>query len=591
MIGPRVPAARAALGAFFIAMIAVHALIAWQSPVLADDWRHWMWSADHAGDSAGEFARAFAAAHYTLSDLIGFALAQSTLFHTIVSPLVGVALILGLVTFATRRLPRPDAWSDVVAIILVSALIWIAAPRAGLVWFYRPNAAIQIYGVALALWVLAPYRCRWQPRGAAAWLLLAGGYFAGTSTRQLGLAALGGAIYAIQRTPRTERRRWMWLGLFGLAIGTLAGFLDDPPDVRVVKRGFESSLGALNLSIREGGELIALVLVLVFARLLLAKLRPAGGDRDAPDTSETARWFGLWFGLSMLALFGPRYSEAMLFVPTLVLCIAALPVLVWVMASRLRAVVVAIAVGVHLVVWPFALSIYIPAGAEYRARMATLEDAPAGGVAVLRPYRELTPSFWFFGEDWSAAGGRQLAAIKIFGLRDIELAPWYRRLESNPGLDFRLELAGVTPQQLRAADAPALWATELGVARDQLEQLAKRLEATLGKQFTARLVIANLRFAELRGRPLIAAAYENGAALSLASARAPYDDKNRQFIRVPSRITSAYPEAYLVIGDRASLVEPYRNGYRIQVMTRERHALVVCNPARCVAIDVYVPLL
>ncbi|HEU0036495.1 MAG TPA: DUF6056 family protein [Kofleriaceae bacterium] len=577
-----------AIGVAFLACVAaIHATIAWLSPLQNDDWSHLLWSRSHDRVSTGAWLADFAATHYTFSDLVGFAIAHSTLLHAIATPLAGIALLVGLFTLAARRLPRLSDAADVLALVAISALVWIAAPRAGLVFFHRPYAAQWLYGAAVTAWVLVPYRLGWTPRRGWLALFILGALCAGTSARQLATPALIVALVAVVRT--RPRPRWMIAGAIALAIGTLAIYLDSPRvDFRGFKPGFEASLAQLNLSINEGGELVSLVLGLVMVKLLLSRVRPAwGGLADPPDTSDTLRWLAIWLGVSILALFGPQYSEATLFPTALVLVVAAYPYVTWLTTSRpLRLALVAIVVAIHLVAWTMALAKYISIGAQFRGRIAKLEAAPPGSVVVLPPYSQVEPTFWFIGEDWADNGARQLAAIDLFGLADIDLSPGFRRLDPNPRLRVHLDTDGVSPEQLRAAEAPALWATEPTAARSQLDGLVNRLVDALGPTFALRLVADDVEFAERKGRPVYVGWYDHGTKRYPKVATTQPDDANRQLVRAPSLGTE---EVYVVHDGKATPVVRAKGGYYVKAANTNVAMVVACEPTRCLLVDAFIP--
>jgi hypothetical protein len=570
--------------AFLATSLAIHGVVAWVSPLQGDDWTHWGWSKAHAHLGAGDWIVELASSHFTSSDLIGFVLAHSTLIHTILTPLAGLALLAGMFVIAARRLPRLDSWNDVTLLVVLSALIWIAAPRLGFTWFHRSYTASWIYGAAASLWLLAPYRCRWQPRGLGIAGIFILGLAAGSASRQLGAMTVVGVVYAIYHAPQ-PRARWLWIGLAGVVIGTIAGYLDLPAiDFKSTKTGFI-------LSMTEGGELLALVLGLGMLKLLLGRLRPAwGGDEALPDTDETLRWFWVWLGLTLLALLGPTDLETTLFPVSVALCIAAVPYVVWFMTSRpLRLITSGIAVGIHGVVWTLALAHYIPLGAEFRERVAKLESAPAGSVALVEPYSMVMPGYWFYGEDWYEIPTRQLVAIEVFGLRAIEFSSKFRSLEVNPGLELRLETEGVTPAELVAARAPAYWGTNLGTARSQFQDLIDHLEDVATGPFSARLVVVGFDLEVLRGRRLFAATYERGRPTIPEIKRKLPDEDSVQLIRIrPAGVLRGFSESYVVVAGRATPTTWVR-GYAVKAMTTDLHSVVTCKPEHCVLVDAFVP--
>src|SRR5687767_11000880 len=214
----------AALFGFVVAMSIVHAMVAFWTPVQGDAWDHWIWAAQHRDDATGTWLASFLRTHFTFSDAIGYTLSRCRVFHVLVTPMVIIALVAGLFTLAMRRLPRAT-WDDILGLALVSALLWIGQPSAGVALFHLPNVALYVYGAAIAVWLVAPLRCGWQV--SARWwpLLILGAYCAGTSSRAIATATLVGFALFMWRRPRV---RWMWITLGVLFVATIAGYLDPP---------------------------------------------------------------------------------------------------------------------------------------------------------------------------------------------------------------------------------------------------------------------------------------------------------------------------------------------------------------------------
>src|SRR4051812_23081715 len=102
----------AALIAFAFLLAGAYALVAAWTPILGDDWNHWIWAGRHRSDGSGQWLRAFLGSHVTFSNLISYALARSRAFHVLVTPAVQLGLVVGLFTLAMRRTPRAT-WTDV----------------------------------------------------------------------------------------------------------------------------------------------------------------------------------------------------------------------------------------------------------------------------------------------------------------------------------------------------------------------------------------------------------------------------------------------------------------------------------------------
>ena len=204
---------RALIG-FLAAIALVHALVAFWTPVQGDAWLHWVWAGRHPEGGVG----AWLLAHLAFADAIGYVLARFAWVHVVVSPLAAVALVVGTCTIALRRLPRATS-DDLLALGLVSALIRIAQPHAGMAWFYTPSVASHVYGAAIAVWLVAAARCGWT----VSWpLAIVASYCVGTSTRAIALVTLVAVVIL------ARRQRSMRILVGALAVATLFGFIRAP---------------------------------------------------------------------------------------------------------------------------------------------------------------------------------------------------------------------------------------------------------------------------------------------------------------------------------------------------------------------------
>lgn len=591
------PRATLALAAFAAAVLGVHAVLASLSPVVGADWGALMWQASHEGVHGTDLARAFLATHFTLEDAAGYVLVTVPGLHVVLTPLVSLALVVGLFVLARGRLPRRGAWDDVVDLVLLSALVWLAQPRAGLVYFYRTYAATHLYGTTIGVWVVAAYlvpvarRARWVPA------LFVGGLLAGLASRQVAIATLIGACALTLSAPR-EGRSWRLAGLLGLVVGTATSLFDRPYiSTTAFRRSFEGIGQLLNLPIREGGELVSLVLLLVVARLTLGALvrGPAIPSRSEalPLAHVTLRWLGLWGALCVLALFGPRYNEATLLPSTAVLAVGALPWLSWIASARLlRGVLLALALTTHLVTWATGVRTLRAVHADHAARMAAIASTPPGGIAQIPPYRYLSAGYWFFGEDWAAVGSRQRAGMRLFGLRDIEFAPPFRRLEVNPRVAIRVEIEGLAPAQVAALRSPPLWATDPTTARLQFEDLITRARRRgLAGSLQARLVVDQPPVAGQGERPLLVAWYESGTLVSPHTRRKSLDVSGIQTLLVPPAHALTWTSAFLVADGQVTPLTLENGGYTFSVPGAGVLQVIGCEPTRCVLLDAFEPRL
>jgi hypothetical protein len=270
------------------------------------------------------------------------------------------------------------------------------------------------------------------------------------------------------------------------------------------------------------------------------------------------------------------------------LVIGALPVLLWLATAKwLRGVLIGIAVGVHAIVWPIALSKYHGFGAEGELRMATLEHTPKGQKAFIHALAQIPPDFWFPGETLGIARQRQLIAIDAFGLRDIEFIEDFRRLDPNPQVRMHLEVDGVTQTELAAARVPEFWATEVGAARKQFELFVKRLRAVSHNKVSARLVVEVPGYAD--ARPLLAAWSDEEGTMIPRSSRSSIDPDAQITARLYPPESRRFNEAYLIEGNHVAQIH-YHGGspvFRPSAMTLD--LVVACNPKRCLVIDAFIP--
>ena len=202
------------------------------------------------------------------------------------------------------------------------------------------------------------------------------------------------------------------------------------------------------------------------------------------------------------------------------------------------------------------------------------------------PYSEILPSSWFFGEDFSTARMRQLVAVEAFGLRGIEVAPEFRRLEANPHVEVELQVEGATPAQLAAARPPAIWSTVPAVAREQFDQFVQRLEREATAD--AKLVVTNVAFVDPKARPLLLAWSHGEELVSPRIVVSTLDEENQYTVKMYSDL-ARFDEAWWLQAGVATKT-PYRNGSpRVRPTLPVRNAIVLCNAERCLLADAFVP--
>lgn len=574
------------LVALLFARTLVHALLAAWTPLSGLDWDQYTWLAERDKTST----LTVLANHPTVAKLVEYLIARSDTLHVIATPFIGTMLLVLAFAFARKRMPTAS-WDDVLDIAVLSALIWIGEPRCGLVYTYRPYVAQAVWPAAIVLATLLPYRCGWRVR--APWLVpfALGAFVSGTAIYALSVPALAGIGWAIARA--RSRPAWMWVGLAALLAGAATMLAMSPSiDGRLWTRGIENNLTALGSSLREHGELIAMVAALGLVAIAANALRPgwanlAARTDDAEDLVAAPRWVAVWVATVLLALLGPLYNESTLLPGTIVLAIAALP-FVRLLARPLgmRILIAVVVAAVTAGNWASGLAMYARLHGEYEARLDTLHATKASGIAVVKPYSEIHQSFWFYGEDWGKATVRETVARGVFGLADIEMATPFRTLERSARLSMTLETTGAKDAQLLEARRPNLWPRDLNVARLVFLRFAGRFERGVPKG-TAHLAITNLDSPVLKGRPVYVGWVEDGKITVPRAKHASPDTEDRYQVPIDTAIRKEFPEL-LAIGPKGPVPVTLVDGKLAYApMDAGLWWAVACNDQRCIAVDAF----
>jgi hypothetical protein len=259
---------------------------------------------------------------------VGCAAAAGLGVHAIATPIATLALLAGALTLADRRAIDPRRWSTVLGLTWMSAAIWLALPHAAAVWC-APANALRLWGCAIAVWLAVPY-CLRTPLRHPAWpvIVFVAGALAAFATRQLAVALVVGLAIGLARTP--ARRAWMWLGWAGALAGTAASIVHAPwrDAGRVVSR-LDATLAIVSLAMRDSGQVVVLLGLLVLGVLVVHAVRPR--DRAvlaalSASAGDIAAWLAASLGLDLALRLGPGDSSALLVPAVLALGIASWPV-------------------------------------------------------------------------------------------------------------------------------------------------------------------------------------------------------------------------------------------------------------------------
>lgn len=573
----------------------MYALVAAWTPWQGEDWIQLGWLRRYTPIDTGDVLD-FLRANPTVGDIVGQLAVAHPWFHILVTPTVIVLFVVGLHTLAHARLPSPRAPRDLLHLAVLHALIWMGAPRVGVTLGHRPHVAHFVYGLCALVWLLSCFRRAGEqpPRGIArtaglTLLAVAGG----ASNHHIGLLGLVVVIVTIVRRRRAGLAvpPWMPLAAVGLTLGLVCLFANPNPYFAALgRRGWSSALTQLVLFLTEGAETIALCTFTGFAMLVRSRL--VGVPMPMPAVTEL-RWmatcFVAGFALVIVAMFGPRWGDPSMFAPAVVfaaggaVALARLADDVWVR----RGTIVVTAV-VHVVVAVHFLPPYRQADRDMQIRLAQLRAAAPGTVAAITPFHQVQTTFWFFGEDLGWAASREVAALDIFGLRDIRFDRETGVYEPSTNFEMKVALTfdpPVSDAEIQQAVGPRV-ATSLVIARSQwrraMYELGRRHNLVAGE-----LEITNLEFPGRNGRHIYAGRLIRGKGVVQPRAqwRQP-DPLQRMSFMVKWKSLRMTATELFVVGMGESL-PARRDGERVYFVPLWAgvYTLVACDAAICLAVD------
>lgn len=400
---------------------------AWE-PVTHDGWGHVLWHRDHdvtLGTLADYVKFSWLGSNPRLGQIITLLLYAPGPWHSIVTPLVIVGLFVVLAAIALGRWPSVRKADDTLVVAAIAALCAACVPQFGAMLFYRPFTGNYLYGLALGLLWLVPYRFAaegWQGRPWLAPASFVLGIAAGSCNEHTGLAFvfLGGLALFVGRRGNTI---WMIAGLVGFATGYVLLLVAPGQDHRYA--GLAQEAGVLGRIAERGvrGNFAVLGAVLV----ALAPAVPlAIAGKLSPRRESSSRVFVALgvaaLGCTLTLLASPKIGPRLYFASVAFACTAiagwALPRL----DARARQVT-AIASAAVLVFVASRCVLVMQAVSEPGAtRLERIEAAPKGSNVVV-PRLGQGVSRYFLGDDFviDATVGKQLA--RDYELGSIELDP------------------------------------------------------------------------------------------------------------------------------------------------------------------------
>ena len=412
--------------------------LCWE-PVMRDGWGHVAWLRDH-GVSAGtllDFVReCYLRENPRLGQPLTLLAYVSGPYRVIITPLVELALFALLTGAAIGRWPSLSRRDDALAAALVAAIVAACAPQIGPLLVYRPFTWNYLFGLAMNLWWLMPYRreriaplpVRWW-RAPASFAL---GVAAGLCNEHTGVAfAAMGALATLVAWRRGGLRAWMIAGLVGL-VGGYVVLLTAPAQhlryqglaehagvfARVVDRGVGDNLRVF------GAIAVDLLPALALVAIGLAQ-RPAPGAAAPAASADRGSHAVLALGgvLCAVTLLGSPRIGGRLHFASIALIAAGLAgwLVARLTAAWARRACAALAAATLVYVAIRVVAIHRVVGPLGAARRELLERAPRGS-ALSVPRLPFAGSRYFLGDDLEVREIRELVAI-YYRLASVELAP------------------------------------------------------------------------------------------------------------------------------------------------------------------------
>jgi hypothetical protein len=567
------------LGWLLVAVLWLHQVaIAFLSPLSAQDW---------AVAINGPSWRAVGRFYH-------WAIVKSHLVHVIVTPLLVIALPLGLATLARGRRLRADG-EDTLLVAVIASALWLAVPKFGLACSYRQAVATHVLGLTAAVWYVIWLRAiaaRARAGGAIGTRATAGlalaGAAVGSTTWTVSIATLV-ACAVILSSARGSGARWGAAALGGLIAGAALARWSEVTallnHIHALAGHPDSELQAFDSQLRAPGWVGAGAATIWLAHTAWRQGRSRAAmplaDHDL-DAILRATGFALATAVTGLAV--TEFTSFQAIAPgAAVAVIAAIVVVHLAGTGRARFVIVGLALAIQALMITISIHALLVAHRQFDERVAALRRAPRGTIATVAPY---PPDSWtgFFGEDFQSSGLRDRVATLTFGLRGIAFIPARREFQDVPPLALHHEVDG------DASGFPSFYSADLATARRQFT-LALRPR---GRR--ARLVVDHVAVPDRPGEPVLAAwtdAAERVVSWTLAGRES---DREGRLRLIPSgngldgdggtdRILGMW-SFDLATGAAQVLWRGDDGVYRLPVGHRMNAGVVACTAERCALLGV-----
>ncbi|MBE7450089.1 MAG: hypothetical protein HS111_14655 [Kofleriaceae bacterium] len=597
------------------------AVLAYLTPVLLDDWYQLAYLNKH-GFSLGSVWDYGVYNYFNYNPRLGenFLLLTNAHrgLHVVLTPTVELGFLFVCFAVALGRWPRPSL-RDLQLLLLLLALIWLASPVPGVLFAYRPFCTNYLYGLALSLLFLVPFRMAVDGRaelGRRWWfvpIMFASGWLAGMTNEHTGptVAVAAAGLVVLFWSQHRRLRAWMASGLAGIALGYPMLFF--APGQKQRYGAVAAKLGPAD-HIRDRGpdglfEIVIdflwaaqLAVFLALVGVFVARFDAArrGAAAPSPDRRVVFTMTALVLGAGsiVVTLFAsPTASERLFFAPAVLLALAVLVLLhLLVTAARVRRVILAVAglaVAAHAT---WGLVVYVRAHADGAERERILSSTPPDQVALVPPFRQFQRNLWFLGDDFDYASLREYVAHEVYGIAGIDLD---RPAKSEPQAPFSTRLAFELDPPLADAE---VWShltmpiSYVSAYPDRVIQLVRRLVPQLRRIPGHRLVSVTgytegLDLPERRGRPLVGMRWADGEAMYIDTFVLLDSDMRMYFLMLAGTVPPGLTDSYVHACGRTVPVETVREwrGTRLPYVPwcRGLYVGMACNPTECWLAGIY----
>lgn len=399
-------------------------------PVQRDGWGHFLYHR-HIGLSFGSLYD-FAKGTYTHNNpRLGqvFTLLQFTPgpWHEIVTPIVELALFYLLAAVVLGRWPSVRSSDDAVLFMVIVALTALASPQFGLILFYRPYTGNYLFGLAVNLAFLVPYRFHFEARRADRWwwipIMIVLGFASGMANEHTGPAIVAAAMLATFEVWRRDRKVPVWAiaGIVAMIAGGIALFEAPGQAIRynglanhgsligrVLARGIVADLGLFGSLAGYLALTLPWIVIAVAARFAVGPT-PATQPRRRTELALV----GIAVAIVATLLVSPKVGPRLYFGAVALGCAGIAGFVVRHLVPRWsKLAVAALSAGWLLFAGYKCVSAYHEVGPEFTTRLALLEHAPANSVLDLPSYT-VHRSRWVLDDDLAISQIRNMVAFSF----------------------------------------------------------------------------------------------------------------------------------------------------------------------------------